>query len=232
MFTVLNFFTSSLLSASNGFTLSAFLLCMAAALVIGLIQALVYAYKTTCTRSFLTTLALLPAVVAVVIMMVSGSLGASVAVAGTFSLVRFRSVPGTAKEICAIFLAMAAGLAVGMGYVGFAALFAVLMAAMCLLYSRCPFGAGRQTPLEKDLRITIPEDLDYSGAFDDLFASHTAAWKLISVKTSNLGSLYKLTYQLTLRSAEDEKALIDQLRCRNGNLEISSSLHADELRDL
>ena len=207
-------------------TLSSFCLSIASALVLGAVLMGVYAYKSEYTKSFAVTLALLPAIVSVVIMMVSGSLGAGVAVAGTFSLVRFRSVPGTAKEIGAIFLAMAVGLACGMGYPGFAALFTVIMAAASLLYARLNLGGRRESDLRRTLQITVPEDLNYAGAFDDLFARYTSAHALTRVKTTNLGSLNKLTYDISLRQSDTEKEFIDALRCRNGNLEISAALPA------
>lgn len=205
---------------------------MLAALVLGAALTLVYTYKSEYTKSFVVTLAILPAVVCTIIMMVSGNLGAGVAVAGTFSLVRFRSVPGTAKEICAIFLAMAVGLACGMGYVGFAALFTVIMAGVSILYARLNFGERKDAALSRVLRITMPEDLDYSGVFDDLFQTFTSEARLVSVKTTNLGSLNKLTYHIVLSDAGREKQFIDQLRCRNGNLEISSSIRAANSTEL
>lgn len=211
----------SIFSSSSTTTigLSTFLLCIVVALVIGLLLALAYTFRTRYTKSFAVTLATLPAVVCMVIMMVNGNLGAGVAVAGTFSLVRFRSVPGTAREIGAIFLAMGTGLALGMGYLGYAALFAGIVSAVGILYSVSGFGGAKRA--ERTMKITIPEGLDYSGVFDDLFQSYTARWELVDVKTTNMGSLFKLTYALTLRDEAKEKQLIDDLRCRNGNLEIS-----------
>ena len=200
-----------------------FLLCVGAALALGLVITLSYMYRTRYTRSFVVTLALLPAVVCVVIMMVNGNVGAGVAVAGAFSLVRFRSVPGTAREIGTIFLAMGAGLVCGMGYLAYAALFTVVLCAVFMLYSRLDMGAKKNTATYKVLNITIPEDLDYTAVFDDIFAAYTTEHELIRVKTTNLGSLFRLTYHLTLRTAAGEKAMIDALRCRNGNLEISVS---------
>ncbi len=168
------------------------------------------------------TLALLPAVVCVVIMMVNGNVGAGVAVAGTFSLVRFRSAPGTAKEISAIFLAMAAGLIAGMGYLAYAMLFAVILGAVSFLYNRfCQRQSRRDT--SKILHITIPENLDYSEVFDEILGQFTDSFELMNVKTSNMGSLFKLTYQIELKSGASEKEFIDKLRCRNGNLEIMIS---------
>lgn len=200
-----------------------FLLCIGCSLVIGLILAFAYMYRTRYTKSFVVTLALLPAVVCVVIMMVNGNVGTGVAVAGAFSLVRFRSVPGTAKEIGILFLAMGAGLIAGMGYLGYAVLFAVILCAATMLYSRLDFGEKKNAAIYKTLHITIPEDLDYSEVFDDLFAAYTSYCELTMVKTTNMGSLFKLTYDVILRDPKTEKELIDKLRCRNGNLEISVS---------
>lgn len=200
-----------------------FLLCLGVSLLLGFLMALAYMYRTRYTKSFVVTLALLPAVVCIVIMMVNGNVGAGVAVAGAFSLVRFRSVPGTAKEICTLFLAMGAGLIAGMGYLAFAALFTVVMCAVFLLYSHLQFGTAKNNRLYKTLTVVIPEDLDYSGVFDDIFTAYTASCSLVRVKTTNMGSMFKLTYNLTLRNAANEKEMIDKLRCRNGNLEITLS---------
>ena len=200
-----------------------FLVCVGSALLIGLILAGCYLYRTRYTKSFVATIALLPAIVCVVIMMVNGNVGAGVAVAGAFSLVRFRSVPGSAKEIGAVFLAMGTGLVIGMGYVGFAFLIALLLGGVSALYNRFDFGSGKRAACYKTLHITIPEDLDYPGVFDDLLKDYTTRYELVQVKTTNMGSLFRLTYQLTLRDGGKEKELIDKLRCRNGNLGISLS---------
>lgn len=200
-----------------------FLLCLAVALGIGLLLAVVYTYRNRYTKSFLVTLAMLPAVVCVVIMMVNGNVGTGVAVAGAFSLVRFRSVPGTAKEIGAIFLAMCAGLIAGMGYLGFAVLFAAVLSVASVLYNSFDFGSQKKGALYKVLHVVIPEDLDYTGVFDEILEEYTSSHELEQVKTTNMGSLFKLTYYITLKSSEAEKELIDKLRCRNGNLEISVS---------
>ena len=223
---------ASLYNSLTGITLQTFLICIGAALVLGAVMAVVYCFRTVHSASFVVTLALLPATVAVVIMMVNGNLGAGVAVAGAFSLVRFRSTPGTAKEIGAIFLAMAVGLACGMGYPGFALVFAAIMCVMTLVYSLTNFGGHRNATLRRVLRITVPEDLDYPTVFDDLLKKYTSKATLTNVKTTNLGSLNRLTYELTLRKAGTEKEFIDELRCRNGNLEISMSLQAMENREI
>ena len=200
-----------------------FLLCLGCSLVLGLVMAFAYMYRTRYTKSFVVTLALLPAVVCVVIMMVNGNVGTGVAVAGAFSLVRFRSVPGTAKEICTLFLAMGAGLIAGMGYLGFAVLYTLVMCAVFVLYNCLDFGAKKNAATFKTFTITIPEDLDYSGVFDDIFAEFTRSHELIRVKTTNMGSMFKLTYNVELADATREKEMIDKLRCRNGNLEIAVS---------
>jgi len=216
--------------ATEGFAVSSFLTCLAGSLVLGALLAFVFTYrsKTNYTKSFVGTLLILPAVVAIVIMMVSGSIGTGIAVAGTFSLVRFRSIPGTAREIGAIFLAMAVGLACGMGYLGFAAIFAVVMGIVTLFYNLTSLGEHSADSLDKVLRITVPEDLEYGAAFGDVFSRYTTQANLIGVKTTNLGSLNRLTYSVRLKEAGTEKALIDDLRVRNGNLEINMMVRGAE----
>lgn len=209
-----------------------FLTCLGVSLGIGLILAALYQYHTRYTRSFVVTLALLPAVVCVVIMMVNGNVGTGVAVAGTFSLVRFRSAPGTAREICAIFLAMAAGLIAGMGYLGYAVLCTLVLGGAELLFRMLSVKADGGASLYKTLHITIPEDLDYSDVFDEPLREFTREYELTSVKTTNMGSLFRLTYNITLRDSRTEKSLIDRLRCRNGNLEITVSKQETAIGEL
>ena len=208
---------------TNVISVSDFLFCMSCSLIIGLILALGYMYRSRYTKSFIVTLALLPTVVCVVIMMVNGNVGAGVAVAGAFSLVRFRSVPGTAKEITMLFLGMGAGLITGMGYLGFALLFTLIMTGLTILYNRLDFGTGKNAARYKTLNITIPENLDYTGVFDSVLAEYTDSCELVRVKTTNMGSMFHLTYNLVLQDIAREKEMIDKLRCRNGNLEISVS---------
>ena len=210
-------------STASVIAVTDFLLCLGCALAIGLIIAFGYMYRSRYTKSFIVTLALLPAVVCVVIMMVNGNVGAGVAVAGAFSLVRFRSVPGTAREITMLFLAMGAGLICGMGYLAFALLFTVLMCALSILYSHLDFGTKKNAAVYKVLNITIPEDLDYSDVFDSILKKYTTSYELIRVKTTNMGSLFRLTYNLALKDPAKEKGMIDKLRTRNGNLEITVS---------
>lgn len=209
-----------------------FMLCLGFSLVLGLIMAICYMYRTRYTKSFVVTLTLLPAVVCIVIMLVNGNVGTGVAVAGAFSLVRFRSVPGTAKEICTLFLAMGAGLITGMGYLGFAVLFTIVMCAIFILYNRLDFGSKKNSATYKTFTITIPEDLDYSDVFDDIFKEYTTSHDLTRVKTTNMGSMFRLTYNVTLRDVAKEKEMIDKLRCRNGNLEITVSKQETTVTEL
>lgn len=200
-------------------TLTSFLICTGVSLLLGVGTALVAGYRSRSTQSLAVTLAILPAVVQAVIMLVNGSIGAGIAVAGAFSLVRFRSAPGTAREIAAIFLAMAIGLATGMGYVGLAALLFLILAGAMLALTALRF--GQKEDAGHILKITIPEDLDYDGLFDDLFERYTTAHTLEKVKTTNMGTLYELRYRITLRQEPVPKVFLDELRCRNGNLNIT-----------
>ncbi|WP_442873529.1 DUF4956 domain-containing protein [Dysosmobacter sp.] len=193
-------------------------MCTGVSLILGLAIAGLCMYKSRYSQSFVVTLAMLPAVVELVIMLVNGNIGAGVAVAGTFGLVRFRSVAGTAREIGMIFLAMAIGLATGMGYVALAVLFFCIMAAFSLILSAVRFGGGNAN--ERDLKITIPESLDYDGLFNDLFQKYTASAELERVKTSNMGTMYELDYKIVLKGSSVPKEFLDALRCRNSNLNI------------
>lgn len=200
-------------------TLTSFLICTGVSLLLGVGTALVASYRSRSTQSLAVTLAILPAVVQAAIMLVNGSIGAGIAVAGAFSLVRFRSAPGTAREIAAIFLAMAIGLATGMGYVGLAVLLFLILAGAMLALTVLRF--GQKEDAGRILKITIPEDLDYDGLFDDLFERYTTAHTLEKVKTTNMGTLYELRYRITLRQEPVPKVFLDELRCRNGNLNIT-----------
>lgn len=195
-----------------------FLICIFVSLIIGLIIACSFMYKNKYTKSFVITLATLPAIVCVVIMMVNGNIGAGVAVAGAFSLVRFRSVPGTAKEISMIFLAMGTGLITGMGYIGYALLFTIILCIVNIIYNLIT--NNKKNKIEKVISITMPEDLDYTEIFDELFNEYLLTYELIKVKSTNLGSMFKLTYNVCFKNNVNEKELIDKIRVKNGNLDI------------
>ena len=205
-----------------------FLLCLGTALVAGLILALFYKFMSKASGSFLLTLALLPAVVSVIILMVNGNIGTAVAVAGAFSLVRFRSAAGTAREICALFLAMASGLIAGAGYLGYAILFPFLLCLIWFVYTKADLGGEKALANKKVLRITIPESLDYTNVFEDIFQRYTLSHEMTSVKTTDLGALFRTTWSIALKNPAEEKEMIDALRVRNGNLEISVSQQMDK----
>ncbi len=216
----LNLFTSII---GTSLTVEGYIMCALAAVGCGALLAIVLAIFTSPKKysfSFLSTVVLLPLIVQSVITLVNGNIGTGVAVAGAFSLVRFRSAPGSAKDIAMIFLSMAIGLGCGIGYVGVSAVLTGVGAVIIFLL----WLVGRFTVTEqRDLRITVPESLDYEGMFDEIFSKYTKKHTLTSVKTTNLGSLFKLRYQITMKSGASEKALIDELRVRNGNLEIAIS---------
>ena len=229
---MLNSIFSNVLSASSSstFSVTGFLLCMLCSLVLGLAIAWCYTYKNTYSKSFVITVALLPAIVQAVICLVNGNLGTGVAVAGAFSLIRFRSVPGSARDIGTIFLAMAAGLATGVGYIGIAVLFVLIIEVVNLAYMQLGFGDMKSGT--RDLKITIPESLDYTSVFTDLFRKYTTSSELLQVKTSNMGSLYKLYYRVCIKDMSKEKEMINELRCRNGNLEITCGMIATPREEL
>lgn len=231
---MLNNIFNGIFDTGTGVTISLqnFLLCLGVSLLIGLILAMFYMYKSKFTKSFVVTLAIIPAVVCVIIMLVNGNIGTGVAVAGAFSLVRFRSVPGTAKEIGAIFLAMGAGLATGMGYLAYGFLFALIVGLVNIIYVKLGLGTNKNQNKSRVLKITIPEDLNYTEVFNEIFLVYTNSVELVNIKTTNMGSLFKLTYDIELKNSDTEKEFIDELRCRNGNLEIVSAKQETAIYEL
>ena len=199
-----------------------FFIALSVALVCGIIYAFLACRNSRSSMNFAIATALIPMTVAAVIALVNGNLGVGVAIAGAFGLVRFRSAPGTAREIAVIFIAMAAGLAFGMGYLAYGAIF--LLASGALLYAFGIFVAKADSlRVEKKVKVTIPEALDYTSVFDDIFSEYTEKSELETVKSTNMGSMFRLTYRVTLKNAECEKPMIDAIRTRNGNLEIQCS---------
>lgn len=194
------------------------LICALAALVLGLVVSFLYMYRNSYNRGFAVALVLLPAVVASVVSVVNGNIGIGIAIGGAFGLVRFRSAPGTARDILAIFLAMAAGLICGAGYVLLAVLMVLVITAIGFVLLTVGFGSRNMK--ERELRITVPETLDYTDTFDDIFKKYLASCELEKVKTTNMGSLFRLYYRVTLRDPKLEKEMLDEIRIRNGNLEI------------
>ena len=199
-------------------TLMQGLIVSCVALGLGLISSLVYRFRSYCSKSFAVTLAIIPVIVSMLIMMVNGlATGAGIAVLGVFSLVRFRSQPGSSREILAILLSMAIGLACGGGYITFAVFAAAFVCIIWVVLYATPFG----NTAKKELRIEIPENLDYEGLFDDVFKEFTTKYEVITVKTIQMGSIYELRYHISLRKDKSEKAFIDAIRARNGNLPVS-----------
>lgn len=210
----------------NGtFTGLTFLIVTAVSLLLGAVIAFFYTRQIKTTKSFAITLALIPAIVQLVILLVNGNIGAGVAVAGAFSLVRFRSAAGKAQEITAVFLAMAVGLATGMGYIGIAAIFAVVISAILLLMSKF---LDKKEEGFRILKITVPENLEFEGVFEDIIGEYTDSHEMTDVKTTNMGTLYKLTYRINMKQGASLKRFIDALREQNGNLEISCGYPGSE----
>mgnify|MGYP001037128962 FL=1 len=210
----------SVINGAGSVSVQAALLCTCVSLVLGLVIAAVYMLQGEYTKNFVVTLLLLPALVQAVIMLVNGNLGTGVAIMGAFSLVRFRSVPGTSCEISGVFYAIVVGLATGMGYLAYAVMITVIVGAMMLVSYKVVGHAGVQQHL---LRIVISEDLDYEGVFEDILQKYTKTARLIQVKTINMGSMYELRYEIALAKDALVKEMIDDIRTRNSNLTVSCS---------
>lgn len=223
-------FSSILTGTSSYLDIMQVLMCTAASVVCGLIISLAYKCVDHPSRNFQISTVILPAIVQMIILMVNGNLGVGVAVAGSFSLVRFRSLPGKASDIMIIFLAMGTGLMTGMGYIYLAIASAIILSLVFVLAAHLPVFDEDQK--FRSLRITIPEDLDYTSVFDDVMAKYTSSCRLVSSKTVNLGTMYQLTYELKLKDESNEKKLIDELRTRNGNLSIICGHHASSANEL
>ena len=208
---------------ATGVTLNSFIICTVASVILGAAVAYIHTIRNTFSKSFIVTLFAIPVIVEVIILLVNGNLGAGVAVAGTFSLVRFRSAPGTAREILSLFLAMATGLATGMGYILIAALLVITVGLIMAALSSFRFMQETQ----RTLQISIPENLDYDGVFEPVMNEYLDSYQLSNVKTAQMGTVYKLTYDVVMKQGVSTKAFIDSLRVRNGNLEISLGRHID-----
>lgn len=222
---------TSIIDATTGLTAQSALICTLSSIVLGAAAAGLFRLNNPRGSKNLTAaLAVLPALVQAVIMLVSGSVGAGIAVMGAFNLVRFRSAPGSARDICFIFYAMAIGLATGMGYIGFAVLTAVLVGIVLAVLSFLP--AFRRNGTLKLLRVIIPEDMDYTGCFDDIFKEYLVSHKLTLAKTTNMGTLFDLRYEIVMKDASKEKEMIDKIRTRNGNLMVSCGILIDSHDEL
>ena len=203
---------------TGSLTLGQFLLAIVSSMIMGLILSVVFMHKNTYTRSFITALVLIPAVETVVIMLVNDNLGVGLSVAGSFALIRFRSVKGNAKELVAVFIAMTIGIICGTGYVALAGVFTLLLCSVMLALTLTGFGKISEN--NRYLKITIPESLNYDEVFADILDKYTDSYELESIKTLTLGSLFRVEYSINMKDSTKVKAMIDELRTRNGNLEI------------
>lgn len=204
--------------SSEGLTLESACICVISSIILGVIISFVHMKSAKYSKNFIITLAILPILVATVMIMVNGNLGTGVAIAGAFSLVRFRSMQGNSREIISVFWAMAIGIAIGMGQIVFAAMVTMVVGILLLLFYVTKFGEGRGSL--KVLDILVPENLEYDTMFNEVFNKYVDSYELLRVKTTNLGSLYELRYNINIKKDMKEKDLIDELRVRNGNLKI------------
>ena len=211
-------FNSVFDTAATGLNITTILLCSGAAIALGLVIAFTHLKTSRTSKNFLITLTILPLLVEVVMLMVNGSLGTSIAILGAFSLIRFRSIAGNSKEISSVFFAMAVGLALGMGHILFAAVVTAITVMVILILSKSKIFNLSAQP--QTLKITIPEDLDYSHVFDAEFKKYTNYHELVRSKTSNMGSLYVLTYEVSLKKTASEKEFLDAIRVKNSNLKV------------
>lgn len=217
---------------TSAITAGQFFTMAAAALASGLIYSWLMSFRIRSTKRFFLVTTLLPLVVAAVISFVSGSIGAGVAIGGAFGLIRFRSAPGSADEIAAVLIAMGSGIAFGMGYVAYGVIILLGLAALYFVIAALPIFEHRGLSAEKLLKVTIPESLEYNGAFDEIFDRYLRSVESVGVKTTGMGSMFRLSYRITMKNPGDEKALIDALRTKNGNLEISILPYALEVGQL
>lgn len=209
-------------TTSSSVSIGAVLICTLVSIILGVVIAFTHRATSKYSKNFLITLSILPVLVQVVMIMVNGNLGTSLAIAGAFGLVKFRSLPGTSKEILSVFFAMAIGLATGMGHIFLATLMTIIISISIILLYKIKIFDPNNT--EKVLKIVIPEDLDYTNMFDDIFDDYTRNIKLEQAKTTNMGSLFELTYRVSLRGDINEKEFIDAIRVKNGNLKVALSL--------
>lgn len=211
-------FNSIFDSTATGLSITTGLICAGVALLLGVIIAITHMKTSQTTKGFLTTLATLPLLVMAVMIMINGNLGTSIAILGAFSLIRFRSIQGRAKDLLSVFFAMMVGLACGMGHVLFAVVITIISVIAIVFFTYTHFLEPNKK--QRVLKIMVPEDLDYEEVFDEIFAKYTSRVDLVQMKTMNMGSLYKLTYDITMKNGVKEKEFLDEIRIKNCNLKV------------
>ena len=211
-------FNSIFDSTTTGLSITTGLICAGVALLLGVIIAITHMKTSQTTKGFLTTLATLPLLVMAVMIMINGNLGTSIAILGAFSLIRFRSIQGRAKDLLSVFFAMMVGLACGMGHVLFAVVITIISVIAIVFFTYTHFLEPNKK--QRVLKIMVPEDLDYEEVFDEIFAKYTSRVDLVQMKTMNMGSLYKLTYDITMKNGVKEKEFLDEIRIKNCNLKV------------
>lgn len=211
-------FNSIFDSTTTGLSITTGLICAGVALLLGVIIAITHMKTSQTTKGFLVTLATLPLLVMAVMIMINGNLGTSIAILGAFSLIRFRSIQGRAKDLLSVFFAMMVGLACGMGHVLFAVVITIISVVAIVFFTYTHFLEPNKK--QRVLKIMVPEDLDYEEVFDEIFAKYTSRVDLVQMKTMNMGSLYKLTYDITMKNGVKEKEFLDEIRIKNCNLKV------------
>ena len=213
-------------SILNGsLTIDVLSICIISSIILGLILSFTHKITSKYNKNFLITLTLIPIAVEAIMIMVNGSLGTGIAVAGAFSLIRFRSIPGTSREILSIFIAMTVGIVLGMGYIGYAVIITIVTSLLIIILNKVNIFENNK---DKLLKITIPENLDYTDIFNDEFTKYLNSYEINQVKTTNMGSLFEITYLVNLKNNINEKEFIDKLRVKNGNLKIMLSKPLEE----
>ena len=211
-------FNSIFDSTTTGLSITIGLICAGVALLLGVVIAITHMKTSQTTKGFLTTLATLPLLVMAVMIMINGNLGTSIAILGAFSLIRFRSIQGQAKDLLSVFFAMMIGLACGMGHILFAVVITIIAVVAIIFFSYTHFLEPNKK--QRVLKIVIPEDLDYEEVFEEIFKKYTSRADLTRMKTMNMGSLYKLTYDITMKNGVKEKDFLDEIRVKNCNLKV------------
>ncbi|MCL9662526.1 DUF4956 domain-containing protein [Paenibacillus hunanensis] len=226
-----NIFTSTLSSTATELTLTNALITIVISIILGGLISLTYMYtnRSGFSQNFTLTMVLLPTIVAIIILLIGSNIARAFSLAGAFSIIRFRSAPGDPKDIAYVLFTMAAGLAVGTGYYGYAILFTIILCVMMIILNQLNFGSRKTT--QRMLKVTIPENLSYEEAFQEVFQRFGVKHELKKIRTTELGSLYELIYTVTMQSSTDQKAFLDEIRCRNGNLDLSLTMSPSPINE-